>query len=76
MKKKANSAQQTTLDSRVDDLEFNVAKISETLYGLIAMFHEIPDPPCPPMCNPVAAMAKETTKSARSKKSAGSVRRS
>ncbi len=68
MKNKSNSTQSATLDSRVAELEFNVERISGTLYDLIVRFQEIPDPPCPPMCNPRPEMAKQTTKESASKK--------
>ena len=49
------------MEERVATLESNVRKISETLYDLIARLRGIGEPPCPPMCKPTAAMAKQTT---------------
>lgn len=71
MKNKSSSNPGATLESRVAELEASVANISGTLYDLIKMFQEIPDPPCPPMCGPFAEMAKQTTKKQASKKQRG-----
>lgn len=61
MENNSSSTHQATAESRLADLESNVRKISETLYDLIARLRGIPEPPCPPMCDPTAEMAKQTT---------------
>lgn len=64
--KAKSSSNQATLESRLADLEFNVGRISETLYDLIETFQGIADPPCPPMCGLEAA--KQTAKKRAPKK--------
>ncbi len=49
-----------TMEERVATLEDYVTKISRTLYDLIARLQGCPVPPCPPMCDPTAEMAKQT----------------
>jgi len=49
-----------TTEDRVATLEDYVRKISRTLYDLIARLQGCPVPPCPPMCDPTAEMAKQT----------------
>ena len=56
-----SSSTPQTLEERVATLEDYVTKISGTLYDLIARLRGIGPPPCPPMCKPTAAMAKQTT---------------
>jgi hypothetical protein len=66
--KAKSSSNQASLESRIADLEFNVERISGTLYDLIATFQGIGDPPCPPMCGSLATGAKQTAKKRTSKK--------
>ncbi len=56
-----NNSTPQTMEERFATLEFNVRKISETLYDLIARLRGIGEPPCPPMCDSTAEMAKQTT---------------
>ncbi len=49
------------MEERVATLESDVRIISKTLYDLIARLRGIGEPPCPPMCDSTAEMAKQTT---------------
>ena len=56
MKKKPSSNPTAQLQSRIVRAEFNIARLSETLYDLIQRLQLIPDPPCPPMCGVASAV--------------------
>ena len=66
MKKTSNSSQLAQLQLRLSTAEFNIERLSETLYDLIYRLQEIADPPCPPMCGFEAE--KPTAKKRASKK--------
>ena len=65
MKNKTKSTANGDLASRVDQLEDDVEKISQTVYDLIDALKSLPDPPCPPMCG----LAVDEEYSAKKKRS-------
>jgi len=68
MNKTSSSDQLARLQKRLATAEFNIARLSETLYDLIERLQGIPDPPCPPMCGFAAETGKRTAKKLTSKK--------